>query len=97
MLKRNWLAIAIALAAVVFVRWDAPNMLAVGPAEDSIVRWQAIRQTGESYSGAVGLHRARVQGGWLVSSISTDNKGAVSGKGLTFIPDPQHTWQAVGR
>ena len=32
------------------------------------------------------VHRAEVPGGWLVAIIQTD------GCGITFYPDPNHTW-----
>ena len=44
------------------------------------------------------LFRLKVPGGWLVRIMSDSNTGAPiggmgSGAGLTYIPDPGHTWK----
>ncbi|MBK9002177.1 MAG: hypothetical protein IPM35_41180 [Myxococcales bacterium] len=39
-------------------------------------------------------YRAKVPQGWLVSVWAGDEKTQRWGGGLTFIPDPKHTWEA---
>ena len=34
------------------------------------------------------IYRAKIPGGWLV----TDKPGPNGGKGMTFVPDPDHKW-----
>ncbi len=41
------------------------------------------------------LYRAAVPGGWLVGYEITEawDAGGVGAGGLTFVPDPKHTWK----
>ena len=38
------------------------------------------------------IFRSKVPGGWLVMSHAVDHDTVATAAGLTFIPDPQHTW-----
>jgi hypothetical protein len=44
------------------------------------IKWESVM---ERPGGGSNLVRAKVPGGWLVSSS----------QGLTFIPDPKHEWK----
>ena len=66
----------------------------------SKLAWETLEQSSEGlyYSR---VRRAAVLGGWLVESarshshITSDGEGAGIGYGvgLTFVPDPEHTWK----
>lgn len=47
------------------------------------LKWEDIKGTGSNYATRR-ISRAKVFGGWLVSS---------EGGSLTFIPDPNHEWK----
>lgn len=40
-------------------------------------------------------YRAKVPGGWLVSIWAGEMKDHKWGGGLTFVPDPEHRWEAL--
>ena len=51
------------------------------------LKWERLAwnpQWGTTYS------RCKVPGGWLVESLYSSANGI--GKGLTFVPDPEHRW-----
>lgn len=39
-------------------------------------------------------YRAKVQGGWLVSVWAGTKQDQRLGGGITFVPDPGHSWKA---
>jgi hypothetical protein len=50
------------------------------------LKWERLRDFYmwiDNHAGVNGTDRAKVPGGWLVSS----------GSGLTFVPDPNHEWK----
>mgnify|MGYP006435061735 CR=1 FL=1 len=53
--------------------------------ENPLVTWEAVPVAGFP-EGHTNLYRARVPGGWLVSERFRESAG------LTFVPDPLHTW-----
>lgn len=54
--------------------------------------WEPIKGFPINRSGSrpVGLYRAAVPGGWLVGLSDWIGDGGMGG--LTFVPDPHHTW-----
>ena len=67
--------------------------------------WEMVR-TRRRYLGASGyryevddpIWRARIDAGWLVKTVEGDQglnaTGNGTGVGLTFVPDPEHQWEA---
>ena len=51
--------------------------------------WEELDNRGDGRPQYVA--RAKVFGGWLISSISN---ASIGGSGITFIPDPNHEWVA---
>jgi hypothetical protein len=49
------------------------------------IEWQELSNSDTMHAG-METFRAKVPGGWLV--IATNKQGA----GVTFYPDPDHTW-----
>ena len=49
--------------------------------------WEDIQNLGEKPYGIHTIAGAKVPGGWLVTASRTD------GCGITFVPDPNYTWQ----
>ncbi|MCT7616656.1 hypothetical protein N5U05_02790 [Aliarcobacter butzleri] len=49
--------------------------------------WEELDNVGDGSPRYVA--RAKVFGGWLISSIANPSLG---GSGITFIPDPNHEW-----
>ena len=49
------------------------------------IEWQELSNSGNVHAG-VETFRAKVPGGWLV--IASNKQGV----GVTFLPDPDHTW-----
>ena len=47
--------------------------------------WEAVKNSGEIWSFFIA--RAKVPGGWL--GVYTHGDGG----GITFVPDPNYTWQ----
>ena len=52
------------------------------------LKWEEIDQTGNFISPIRDIERAKVPGGWLVRTQLGNDGG-----GLTFIPDPNHSWK----
>jgi hypothetical protein len=67
-----------------------PTSMAFGqePAK-AVFRWRDLDRAlwlgGDSY-------RAKVPGGWLVLVRALQRDGNSTPGGLTFVPDPEHTW-----
>lgn len=64
---------------------------------DETLHWEAIEgwpQPGYRGERAVPLYRAAVPGGWLIGFgvHQQSYEGGAGMGGLTFVPDPQHTW-----
>lgn len=53
------------------------------------LHWEKIDNKGDGRPQYVA--RAKVIGGWLISSIAN---AAVGGSSITFMPDPEHKWMA---
>jgi len=45
------------------------------------------------HAGGVAILRSKIPGGWLVKSQFHRNDAG--GCGLTFVPDPEHTWDGT--
>jgi hypothetical protein len=69
----------------------------------ALLKWELIENEGPEFITAV--HRSAVPGGWLVVTQTYDHYNSESsepaegdtppmpvGCGLTFVPDPDHTW-----
>ena len=52
------------------------------------MEWEQVDGIGEAGPGTGQICRAKVPGGWLIFV----DCGYGGGSGLTFLPDPQHTW-----
>ncbi len=52
----------------------------------AVLEWERVKESGNGV-GLSRTKRAKVPGGWLVKSRMAD------GVGLTFVPDPDHTWE----
>jgi hypothetical protein len=55
--------------------------------EAAIMIWREVRSTG----GLLAVHRAKMPGGWLVYV----GNGYHHHGGVTFFPDPNHTWNGA--
>jgi hypothetical protein len=49
-----------------------------------LVEWEVLRSSG----GLLSVYRAKVPGGWLVYACNSYHHHG----GLTFYPDPTHSW-----
>lgn len=98
---QSWLVVAIVTALVVFV-----GMRTLGTTTQAQEKrvphqfmWIPIKTEGASTK----VYRAQVPGGWLVLVRENLTKGRSSsdgygygvgiGSGVTFVPDPEHTWK----
>lgn len=101
---QSWLVVAIVTALVVFV-----GMRTLGTTtqaqEKRVPRqfmWIPIKTEGAP-EPLLKVYRAQVPGGWLVLVHDKAEKGRDSGNGygygvgvgsgVTFVPDPEHTWR----
>jgi hypothetical protein len=56
--------------------------------------WKRIEDEWHDHAKPQGYtYRAEVPGGWLVSVWSGDAKHHAHGGGITFLPDPDKSWQ----
>ena len=101
---RSWFVVTIVTALVVFL-----GMRTLGTTtqaqEKRVPRpqfiWSPIKDSGGP--SRMNVYRAQVPGGWLVlvrgseersqSSGSGGGVGVGIGSGVTFVPDPKHTWR----
>lgn len=65
------------------------------------LEWELIHtEYGDAYEAKdrrayVETTRSPVPGGWLVRVISYTYTGIPDGSGITFVPDPEHTWSVA--
>ena len=48
-----------------------------------MLRWENLKDSGVNFTKT---YRAKVPGGWLIRVWQSE------GQGITFYPDPNHTW-----
>ena len=90
---RPWLLVLAALTlglvtyAVLGVAKAAPQQAVRQFEEPRGMNWQHVWSLGSQH-----LARAKVPGGWLVLLETRGRQGITSGGGITFYPDPKHTW-----
>ena len=51
------------------------------------LKWERIDDIGQISSSSSASERVKVPGGWLIRTRIRD------GGGLTFVPDPNHSWK----
>ena len=101
---RSWLVVATVTASVVFL-----GMRTLGTTTQAQEKrvpppqfiWSSIKDAGGPNS--LNVYRSKVPGGWLVlvhhkvergqQSGTGFGLGAGIGSGVTFVPDPEHSWR----
>jgi len=59
----------------------------------SSLEWKLVAETYEPDSSPEGYtYAAKVPGGWLISVWAGANEDQRWGGGITFLPDPNYTW-----
>ena len=89
MRNRHLVALVVVLVTVTMysgVTENAPSANAVQQAAAKLT-WQTV--WGDHTQRLV---RAKVPGGWLLRLSGLSSGGGVSGGGITFYPDPSHSW-----
>jgi len=101
---RSWLVVAVVTGMVVFLCMR--TLGTTTQAQEKTVPppqlvWSPIKDAGAP--NRLRVYRARVPGGWLVlvhhkeersqSNGSGVGVGVGIGSGVTFVPDPEHTWR----
>ncbi len=85
--------VALVYATHAIVRTQAQTMIPGKPAaERTMATGPSLAFKDISSSGRpffTQFSRSKVPGGWLIAAISTTNREC---HGLTFYPDPDHTW-----
>ena len=102
--RRNWLVVA--TVAACFVCLGMRGLATTTQGQENQVApskliWSIIDTAGAP--ARVNVYRAKVPGGWLVLVNHEDQKerrssqgysyGMGIGTGVTFVPDPEHTWR----
>ena len=99
---RGWFGVAAVTAAVVFlvVQTISTTRAQGDPARPATMIWAPVKDAGAPPS--LNVYRAKVPGGWLVLVHQQKEKGQSSsqgfgmglgiGSGVTFVPDPEHSW-----
>ena len=90
---RRYAALAVLGAGVLCGLLLGPRSQAQDEGAPTPLVWEEV--PAENNLSAVRTLRARVPGGWLVHTKETwgTANGNGIGVGLTFLPDPQHTWR----
>ena len=62
------------------------------------LHWELLQETYSVESRPDGFtYRAKVPGGWLVAVWAGEPGEHALGGGLTFVPDPTHSWEVGTR
>jgi hypothetical protein len=64
-----------------------------------LLKWERVQEMwSDENCPKYSTWRAQVPGGWLVTVWAGDDPKThlhVNGGGLTFVPDPEHSWQML--
>jgi hypothetical protein len=92
-IKKAWLSLPLVagFAFICFGSFQQQENAATNAPKQ--LRFESLPVVG--ITSSTNLYRAKVPGGWLVASsyLKMNNQGgAAGGSGLTFVPDPNHSW-----
>ena len=100
---QSWLIVVTVMVVIVFIGLQTQRTTTQAQektARPAQVNWRHVQDAGGPV--ALNVYRAEVPGGWLVLVHRQMEKGQRNGSGyghgvgvgsgVTFVPDPEHTW-----